>query len=114
MNRKTMSKPPHMTIDELRQRNRDLIEEERQRTKGATSFWYLSYAETGKFKGGIIVRAFGFVHACQRTRDLNINPGGQVLGFPVPSTNIPQSKYLDRLLSEAELTECWGSMSKLQ
>jgi hypothetical protein len=103
---------PHLTIEELRQRNRDLIEEERKQTQGQTSYWYLSYA--GKvFHGGVIVRAFGFVHACQRARDLGANPGGEIKGFPIPSTKVPPAKYQDRLLSLAELEECWGKMSKL-
>jgi hypothetical protein len=99
---------PHLTIEELRKRNRDLIEEERQQTKGATSLWYLSCASPSGFLGGVIVRAFGFVHACQRARDLGINPGGEIRGLPIPTLKNPPAKYIDRLLSEEELEECWG------
>ncbi len=102
----------HLTIEELRQRNRDLIEEERKQTKGETSYWYLSYAGPSRFNGGVIVRAYGFVHACQRARDLDINPGGEVRGFPVPSTNVPPGICLDRLLSMSELELCFGEMAK--
>jgi hypothetical protein len=104
---------PHLTIEELRQRNRDLIAEERQQTKGATSLWYLSYASPGKFLGGCIVRAYGFVHACQRARDLYINPGGQIRGCPVPTSQNPAAKYIDRLLSKTELEECWGELIRM-
>jgi hypothetical protein len=102
----------HLTLAELQKRNRDLIEEERQQTKGATSFWYLSYAGPS-FLGGVIVRAFGFVHACQRARDLNINPGGEIRGFPIPTSKNPAAEYVDKLLSKAELEKCWGEMVKL-
>jgi hypothetical protein len=104
---------PHLTIKQLRQRNRDLIEEERQQTKGATSFWYLSYANASGFLGGVIVRAFGFAHACQRARDLGINPGAEIRGFAIPTSKNPAAKYVDRLLTKAELEECWGKMVKL-
>jgi hypothetical protein len=101
-----------LTIEQLRRRNAELIERERQESEGKTAFWYLSYADV-KFNGGVIVRAFGFVHACQRARDLQINPGGEIRGFPCPPEHVPAAKYLDKLLSQAELEECWGTMSKL-
>jgi hypothetical protein len=103
----------HLTLAELQKRNRDLIAEERQQTKGATSFWYLSYASPTAFLGGVIVRAFGFVHACQRARDLNINPGGEIRGVPIPTSKNPAAEYIDKLLSKAELEKCWGEMVKL-
>jgi hypothetical protein len=102
-----------LTIDELRKRNRELIEQEREASKGKTEFWYLSYASETKFNGGVIVRAFGFVHACQRARDLQINPGGQIHGIPCPPDKVPAPKYLDKLLSRADLEECWGDMRTL-
>jgi hypothetical protein len=102
-----------LTIEELRKRNAELIAEERKAANGLTGFWYLSFASPTKFNGGVIVRAFGFVHACQRARDLQINPGGEVRGVPCPPQQVPPPKYLDRLLSRAELEECWGKMSKL-
>ena len=102
---------PRPTIEELRKREAELIEEERKQTKGETSFWYLSYAGETKFNGGVIVRAYGFVHACHRARDLGINPGGEIRGFPVPSGHAPPAKYLDKCLSKVELEEFWGKMS---
>jgi hypothetical protein len=104
---------PRPTIEQLRKREAELIEAEREESKGVTSFWYLSYAGETKFNGGVIVRAFGFVHACRRARDLEINPGGQIKGIVVPPGHVPPPKYLDRCLSLAELEECWGTMSKL-
>lgn len=104
---------PHLTIEQLRERNRILIEEERAASKGATSLWYLSYASEEKFLGGVIVRAFGFIHACQRARDLGISGNGQIRGVPVPSVEAPPAKYLDKLLTLAELEECWGKMHRL-
>lgn len=107
-----MTHPP-LTIEELRKRNAELIEQERSEAGGATSFWYLSYAGEEGFHGVVIVRAFGFIHACQRARDLNINPGGQVMGVPVPPDKVPPAKYLDKCLSKAELDECFGDMATL-
>jgi hypothetical protein len=103
-----------MNLKQLRKRNRELIEQERLESKGATSYWYLSYADKAVFLGGVIVRAFGFVHACQRARDLSINPGGQILGVPIPTPQNPAAKYVDKLLSRQQLTECWGDMMTMK
>jgi hypothetical protein len=97
-----------MNLQQLRKRNHELIEQEREESKGVTSYWYLSYADES-FRGGVVVRAFGFVHACQRARDLNINPGGEIRGFPVPTPLNPPAKYVDKLLSREELEECFGA-----
>lgn len=102
-----------LTIEELRKRNTQLIAQEREAANGKTGFWYLSYAGPTKFNGGVIVRAFGFVHACQRARDLHINPGGEIHGIPCPPEQVPAPMYLDKLLSLTELEECWGKMNKL-
>jgi hypothetical protein len=102
-----------LTIEQLRRRNAELIERERQDSDGKTEFWYLSYASASKFNGGVIVRAFGFVHACQRARDLQINPGGEIRGLPIPADRVPAPKYLDKWLTKAELEECWGDMRTL-
>jgi hypothetical protein len=106
-----MKKTP-LTIEQLRERERTLIAREREQTGGRTAFWYLSYAGE-KFHGGVIVRAYGFIHACRRARDLQINPGGEIQGIPVPPDHVPPPQYLDKCLTLAELEECWGKMSKL-
>ncbi len=103
-----------MDFEELRRRETTLIREEREKAGGVTSFWYLSYASEEGFRGGVIVRAFGFIHACHRARDLQINPGGQIRGFPVPAPAVPPAKYLDKCLTKAELEECWGEMKPLE
>jgi hypothetical protein len=100
--------PMPLTLEELRKRNAELITQERKAANGKTGFWYLSYADEDQFRGGVIVRAFGFVHACQRARDLQINPGGQIQGVPCPPEQVPPPKYQDRLLSLAELKEFWN------
>lgn len=100
-----------LTLTELRKREAVLIAKEREAAGGKTQFWYLSYA-SDVFLGGAIVRAFGFVHACRRARDLDISPGGQVTGLPCPPKQVPDPKYLDRLLSLDELGEFW-EMRKL-
>lgn len=102
-----------MTIEQLRKRNAELIAAERERAGDKTTFWYLSYSGESVFNGGVIVRAFGFVHACQRARDLRINPGGEIMGLPIPADRVPAGKYLDKLLTLADLLEIWPDMERL-
>ena len=52
-----------------------IIAEERQH---AARRHYLSFADEGGFRGGVIVRSYGFLTAIQRATDLGINPGGEV------------------------------------
>ena len=91
-----------LTIEELRKRNAQLIAQEREAANGKTGFWYLSYADEASFNGGVVVRAYGLVHACQRARDLQINPGGQIHGVPCPPDKVPHPKYLDKLLGQPQ------------
>jgi hypothetical protein len=66
-------------------------------------FW-MSFADAGGFKGCAIVRAANYGHAIQRCWDLKVNPGGEVLGGPMPlyAEEYVPSEYLDRLLNRPE------------
>ena len=44
---------------------------------------------------------------------LKISPGGQVMGVPIPPGKEPPEGYRHRLLSKAELMECWDDMKTL-
>ena len=69
--------------------------------------WWLSFCDTRRpdgyqFLGVAIVEADGFLQAIDKAHVLNINPGGEVRGFPVQ--DIP-SEYHDRLLSREEVDD---------
>jgi hypothetical protein len=68
---------------------------------------YLSFAQGKLFLGGVITKAKGFMHAIAKTKKLQINPGGEVAGLPIPEDEVPDAKYLDRLLTKEELNEFW-------
>ena|ERR1700688_3762477 len=47
------------------------------------SWWYLSFAEPGRFLGAVIVQAHGPTSAIQNAHSLGINPGGQVMSLGI-------------------------------
>src|SRR5205085_536172 len=71
--------------------------------------WYLSFVD-GHFLGGAIVEARGFTSALQRTHELGINPGGEVLHVLVPEEKVhlihPSQK--NRLLTKSEVERLWN------
>lgn len=69
-------------------------------------WWYLSFAgET--FNGACIVKAQGIATAVIVCSLLDINPGGEVLGVPMPEESVPPEQYRDRLLSKSDIQEFW-------
>src|ERR1017187_10336159 len=56
-----------------------LIAEERRHSP---RWFYLSFATDYEFLGAAIARANGLLTAVQRTTDLGINPGGEVMCIP--------------------------------
>jgi hypothetical protein len=67
---------------------------------------YLSFAGD-VFLGAAIVKAHGIVHASLVCHGLGINPGGQVLGAPIPDDKLPAKQYLNRLLTREDIQEFW-------
>ena len=68
--------------------------------------WYLSFAK-GEFLGGAVVRAHGIFTALARCKELKINPGGEVMAWPIEEEDewrVPDD-LRDRLLSEKEVRE---------
>lgn len=70
------------------------------------TFW-LSFADGNlpkgaQFLGVVIVDAPDFLGAVMRTHALGINPGGEVVGVPVPPGGRLPSDCKDRLLTRAE------------
>lgn len=68
------------------------------------TWWYLSFADE-KFNGACIVEGTDFLDAVQEAHRLKINPGGQVVGNPIPEDAEYDPKYRNRLLSKEDLQE---------
>lgn len=69
---------------------------------------WMSFADPDKPKGQqslgvIITRTKGLMHAVQWTHILGINPGGQIMSYPVPDDGTIKQHHLDRLIQKAEL-----------
>lgn len=74
---------------------------------------YLSFATDEGFRGGVIVRGGDVVEATKEAWRLGCNPGGEVLGAPIPDDLIPPDKYKNRLLTKAEIDECWDDCVRI-
>lgn len=73
-------------------------------------WWYLSFCD-GEFLGAAIVLASGMAHAVARCHQLGINPGGQVLGLPLPEP--PPRGARDRLLDKKGVERLFGPMQRI-
>jgi hypothetical protein len=90
---------------EFRARAAELL---RQELKEPERWWYLSFADPGKFNGAIIIQAHGMTDALTKINWLGINPGGQVQAIPFrPEVAIPEEKWRNRLLTREELDQIW-------
>lgn len=70
------------------------------------STWWLSFAlKDGKTSYVVIVDAPSFEEAHQKACRLGLNPGGEVLGFPIPTGFPEHSLPRDRFLTPEELAE---------
>ena len=68
-------------------------------------WWWLSFASEKGFLGVVIMHGGGMAEAVQNAWSMNLNPGGEVQGVPIPEEHVPEAKYRRRLLSRAELKE---------
>ncbi len=68
-------------------------------------YWWMSFAGPRpiRFRGVAIVYAESYDQALQKTWDLGINPGGNVLGDVMDG--VPNEKWVNRLLSRKLLAE---------
>ena len=66
-------------------------------------WWWLSFADDDGFRGLVILEAPGFIAAVEKSRELGINPGGQVRGLEIPphGMHLFPEKYRNRLLPRA-------------
>lgn len=69
-------------------------------------WWYLSFAGEEGFLGGVVVGpAGGIAEAVQLARRRNCNPGGEVLGCPIPPTLVPPERFRFRLMDKEQVQE---------
>jgi hypothetical protein len=81
-------------------------------------FTYCSFAEPGKFLGGLFLPGnLNAVQASQLAWSMNLNPGGELLCCAVALKDEREQKILEqytgRLLSKTELTELDAQMAPL-
>ena len=73
---------------------------------GTMEWWWLSFADENGFRGAVLMKAVGFSTALLSTKALDINPGGEVKGFVLPTgtavTELVMRGYSMRLLTETE------------
>lgn len=63
-------------------------------------WWYLSFVKDGHFAGAAIVRGRGVTSAMMESHRLRLNPGGEIMSFPVGDKPLYP---VNRLLSKEEL-----------
>lgn len=73
-------------------------------------WWWLSFADDDGFRGVTIVQGDNIASAAKSAHRLGINPGGQVLGFPMPpeGLDIYGESHRNRLLSREDLEAADG------
>lgn len=76
--------------------------------------WWLSYAGEEGSRGVALVEGASFLHACERSNELGISPGGEVKGFLVPAEGwrarcLP---FQDKLTTRRELEEAMLAIPK--
>ena len=77
--------------------------------------WWLSFADPyrprgSQFLGACIVDAESPRGAVARSRELGINPGGEVLIVPAPDGIVVEARWKDRLLSREDIAAHDASM----
>jgi hypothetical protein len=88
---------------ELQKRRAELLNAE---SKDPLQVFYCSFAAE-KFNGAVILKAHGPAHAHLLCCEMGLNPGGEMLAFPIPTEYIPPENFHDRLLSMQEIQLFW-------
>ena len=76
----------------------------------AVTPFYLSFADDNGFRGACVVNASDLLTAVARANQLNISPGGEVIGLPWPS-DVP-CLPMDRLMTREEIEAFEGESGK--
>lgn len=64
--------------------------------------WWFSFADKTGFLGVVVVEAEGYMQALIKTIQLDLNPGGEVMGLGPMQLGDIASEWRDRLLSFEE------------
>lgn len=76
-------------------------------------WWWLSFADEAGFRGGVVIRARGFVSAVELARARGLNPGGEVKGYELDdNAQYPPERFANRLLSKEEIEAEMGGAVK--
>lgn len=80
-----------------------------------TGWWYLSFVggDAGTFIGGCFVEADDVGSALTLSHLLGCNPGGEVMGAPVPEGFLPDDSFRNRLLTKAEIASFWPDAKRV-
>lgn len=79
----------------------------------ASDWYYLSFATAERFLGAAVVKAEQMREALFESNRLNINPGGEVLGFGIPVGFVPPPEARERLLTKEEVRSFWPDAERL-
>jgi hypothetical protein len=69
------------------------------------SFCDIEKPAGSQFLGAIVTDGNNVVEGVKRAHELGINPGGQVLGIPVPEDKFVPEEFCNRLLTVEEAIE---------
>ena len=100
-----------MEVDDLDRRIQTLIDTEVEMSNRVVHWFYLSYADKDKFRGGVYLQAYGPVTAGIRANQIGASPGGQVVVVKIPEhelVKLPPEEGRNRLLSLEELNTYSG------
>lgn len=75
--------------------------------------FYLSYADDGGWNGAVVVRGSDVISAAGEAHRLGISPGGQVVGVALPRCQVPDARFLDRLLTYEEVSSFWPDAASI-
>lgn len=77
------------------------------------TLFYLSFANE-TFLGGLLIEGNDVADCVRRAHDARLNPGGEVLGAPVPDCDTERVRpFVGRLLSKVEVSEIWDDAKRL-
>lgn len=85
-----------LTREQFKARTAELLAEE---ANGPERWWWLSFADNEHNRGVVIVRARGMLNAVREASRRKINPGGEVVGFPLDDGQEP-GIYANLLLTK--------------
>jgi hypothetical protein len=77
--------------------------------------WYLSFAGEEGWRGCCFVRATDLLSAVSEAHRLECNPGGEVLGMPVPTQEPqPPAERIGHLLQLDDIRAIWPDVRSLR